>query len=157
TPVRDALAVLFWGRVARGMMELRSSVSRWLGSRPGVSTALCAALATSAATRSDVLPPALSWALLGTSLLVVVAALCLARSRRRLARAAVAPVASPLEQLTDDLGSAGSLLEVARAIENAARAALHCDKVELLLEARLGLERDEPSSSLPSGTHRIGS
>src|SRR5262249_1411903 len=107
------------------MMELRSSVSRWLGSRPGVSTALCAALATGAATRSDVLPPALSWASLGTSLLVVlVAAFCAARSRRDFTRTASIAVVSPLEQLTDDLGAAGSLLEVARAIENAARAAL---------------------------------
>jgi signal transduction histidine kinase len=83
-----------------------------------------------------------------------VAALFSARLRRDVARAAVAPVASPLEQLAEDLGAAGAVLDVARAIENAARVALRCDKVEFLLEATLGLEREE--SSLPSGTHRIG-
>ncbi len=140
-------------------MDLRSSVSRWLGSRSGVSVAVCAALATSAATRSDVLPRVLSWGAFATALLVALgAALVAARSKREIAVvASAAPLVSPLEQLTEDLCSAASLLEVARAIESAARAALHCDKVELLLDPRLGLEREERVRHLPSGTHRIGS
>jgi signal transduction histidine kinase len=140
------------------MMDLRSSISRWLGSRSGARVALCALLATSVATRSDVLPPALSWGALGSSLLVVVAAvLCAARTRRQAASTTVPAVASPLEQLAEDLGSAGSPLDVAHAVENAVRAALHCDKVELLLDPSLGVEPAEPSQGLASGTYPVES